>query len=157
MSRRKAIAVVLLGFAVAAAAQAGRTRVKAETQEIERISADELAGVLATRGGKPLVLQVGPARLFRLGHIRGAEYAGPASETAGIEALRKRVQPLPRTQAIVIYCGCCPWEHCPNIKPAYEELRQLGFRNVKALYLPNNFKFDWEDKGYPTEKAVASH
>jgi thiosulfate/3-mercaptopyruvate sulfurtransferase len=141
------IAVVLLSLTVAGAAQQGKP------QEMPRISPEDLAAVLRGSGAKPLVLQVGVARLFRYAHIRGSEYAGPASEPEGIEMLRKRVQALPRTASIVIYCGCCPWEHCPNVKPAYDELRKMGFRNVKALYLPNNFKFDWDDKGYPTAKG----
>jgi hypothetical protein len=28
----------------------------------------------------------------------------------------------------------------------------MGFKNVKALELPENLKTDWIDKGYPTEK-----
>jgi thiosulfate/3-mercaptopyruvate sulfurtransferase len=141
------IAVVLLSLTVAGAAQ------PAKPQEMPRISAEDLAAVLRGSGAKPLVLQVGVARLFRYAHIRGSEYAGPASEPEGIEMLRKRVQALPRTASIVIYCGCCPWEHCPNVHPAYDALRKMGFRNVKALYLQNNFKFDWDDKGYPTAKS----
>jgi hypothetical protein len=27
----------------------------------------------------------------------------------------------------------------------------MGFTNVKALYLANNFGADWADKGYPVE------
>ena len=149
------IAVVLLSLTVAGAAQPAKPRAQlSETQpEMPRISPDDLAAVLRGSGAKPLVLQVGVARLFRYAHIRGSEYAGPALEAAGVEMLRQRVQALPRTAAIVIYCGCCPWEHCPNVHPAYDELRKMGFRNVRALYLPNNFKFDWDDKGYPTAKG----
>ena len=120
--------------------------------EIPRISVADLAGALNGKDA-PLVLQVGMARLYRYAHIRGSEYAGPAAEPEGLAALRKRVQSLPKSASIVIYCGCCPWEHCPNIKPAYDELHKMGFTNVKALFLPNNFKSDWEDKGYPTEKG----
>jgi len=140
----------LLSVLVAAGAQTQATK---STTGLATIAPTDLVALLNGSGTKPLILQVGPARLFRYNHVRGAEYAGPASEPDGIAALRKRVQSLPKTAAIVIYCGCCPWEHCPNVKPAYEELRKLGFTNVKALYLPNNFKFDWEDKGYPTEKG----
>jgi len=140
----------LLTILVAAAAQAQESKPAAGLQTV---APADLVALMNGNGSKPLILQVGPARLFRYNHIRGAEYAGPASEPDGIVALRKRVQPLPKTTSIVVYCGCCPWEHCPNVKPAYEELRKLGFTNVKALYLPNNFKFDWEDKGYPTEKG----
>ena len=117
------------------------------------VSAADLATVLRGHGPKPLVLQVGPERLYRTAHIRGAEYAGMAAESAGMQKLRDRVQGLKRNAAIVIYCGCCPWEHCPNMRPAYEELRKMGFSNVKALYLPTNFKTDWDDRGYPTEKS----
>jgi hypothetical protein len=69
-----AIAVVLLSLTVAGAAQ------QAKPQEMPRISAEALAAVLRGSGAKPLVLQVGVARLFRYAHIRGSEYAGPASE-----------------------------------------------------------------------------
>lgn len=152
-----AIAMVLLSLTVAGATQQDKPQPRtqhSETQpEMPRISAEDLAAVLRGSGAKPLVLQIGVARLFRYAHIRGSEYAGPASEAAGIEMLRKRVQALPRAASIVIYCGCCPWEHCPNVHPAYDELRKMGFRNVKALYLPNNFKFDWDDKDYPTAKG----
>jgi len=67
--------------------------------------------------------------------------------------LRKRVKSLPHTQAIVLYCGCCPWSHCPNIRPAFKELSAMGFSNVKVLYVANNFGTDWVDKGYPTVKG----
>jgi thiosulfate/3-mercaptopyruvate sulfurtransferase len=136
-----------------AAAQNKPARQLEKQTEMPRVSPEELVATLNGNGAKPLVLQVGVARLFRYSHIRGAEYAGPASEASGIEMLRQRVQGLALTTAIVIYCGCCPWEHCPNVKPAYDELRRLGFRNVRALYLPSNFKFDWEDKGYPSAKG----
>lgn len=149
-SMRKTIfvTVLLLSSALIASAQ----RPMDPHPDVPRVSASDLVTALNGKN-KPLVLQVGVARLFRYAHVRGSEYAGPASEPDGIAALRKRVQSLPRNAPIVIYCGCCPWEHCPNVKPAYDELHTMGFTNVKALYLPNNFKFDWEDKGYPTEKG----
>ena len=67
--------------------------------------------------------------------------------------LKKFAAPLKKDQLIVIYCGCCPWNRCPNIGPAYKQLRDLGFTNVKALYLANNFGDDWVAKGYPTERG----
>ena len=39
--------------------------------------------------------------------------------------------------------------NCPNIGPAFAELEQMGFKNVKALYLEENFGADWVAKGYP--------
>jgi rhodanese-related sulfurtransferase len=56
---------------------------------------------------------------------------------------------------IVLYCGCCPWDHCPNIRPAYKALQAAGYKNVKALYLPKSFGEDWAAKGYPVEKGGA--
>jgi thiosulfate/3-mercaptopyruvate sulfurtransferase len=102
---------------------------------------------------KPLVLQTGSHVLFAEAHIAGAEYAGPGGTSAGIEVLRERVTGLNKDTLIVIYCGCCPWIRCPNIKPAYQQLQALGFTNVKALYLAQNFGTDWVDKGYPVAKG----
>ena len=101
----------------------------------------------------PLLIQVGSHVLYSQAHIPGSEYIGPASNPAGLEQLRKRVEPLPRTKSIVLYCGCCPWTHCPTVKPADDALHAMGFRNVKVLYLPNNFGADWVQKGYPTAKG----
>ena len=102
---------------------------------------------------KPLVLQTGSHVLYAEAHIPGSEYAGPTGTSAGIEALRARVAGLNKDTRIVIYCGCCPWSRCPNIKPAFQQLRSLGFTNVKALYLAQDFGTDWVDKGYPVAKG----
>jgi len=95
---------------------------------------------------------VGYRVLYLQAHVPHSEYIGTASEPEGIEHLRKWVQDVPRTQHILLYCGCCPWSKCPNIHPAYE-LRGLGFRNVKLLFIANNFGKDWVDKGYPVAKG----
>jgi hypothetical protein len=52
---------------------------------------------------------------------------------------------------VVVYCGCCPWDRCPNVKPAVDLLNQMGFAKVKVLYLETGFKVDWLDKGYAAE------
>ncbi len=102
---------------------------------------------------KPLVLQVGSHVLFAEAHIPGAEYAGPGSRTEGLQALQQRVSSLARSTPIVLYCGCCPWDRCPNVQPAFARLKQMGFTNVKVLYLANNFGADWVNKGYPVEQG----
>jgi thiosulfate/3-mercaptopyruvate sulfurtransferase len=112
----------------------------------------ELVQMLNT-SAKPLVLQIGSHVLYAEAHIPGSEYAGPTGTSTGIEALRARVTGLNKDTLIVIYCGCCPWVRCPNIKPAYQQLRSLGFTNVRALYLVDNFGTDWVDKGYPVVKG----
>jgi thiosulfate/3-mercaptopyruvate sulfurtransferase len=102
---------------------------------------------------QPVVFQVGSFVMFQQAHIPNAGFAGPGSQASGIMLLKKFAAPLKKNQLIVIYCGCCPWNRCPNIGPAYKELRDLGFTNVKALYLASNFGDDWVAKGYSTERG----
>jgi thiosulfate/3-mercaptopyruvate sulfurtransferase len=117
------------------------------------MSPEELVKVLPTaKGKKAIIIQVGFRNLYAQAHIPGSEYLGPASKPEGLEQLRKRVQSLPRDQFIVLYCGCCPWSHCPNIKPAYEALHAMGFTNLKVLHIADNFGTDWVNKGYPTTR-----
>jgi thiosulfate/3-mercaptopyruvate sulfurtransferase len=117
------------------------------------IPPQELAGSLrSTTGEKPLIIQVGFHVLYVQAHIPGSEYIGPGNSAEGIQQLRKRVESLPRTQSIIIYCGCCPWSVCPNLNPAYKELRLMGFKSVKVLYIAQDFGKDWVEKGFPVEK-----
>jgi thiosulfate/3-mercaptopyruvate sulfurtransferase len=102
---------------------------------------------------RPLLIQVGFRTLYEQAHIPGSEYVGPTSEPQGLQELHKRVQALPRNRYIVLYCGCCPWSHCPNVRPAYKELRDMGFSNVKVLYIASNFGADWVNKGYPVTRG----
>jgi hypothetical protein len=109
----------------------------------------ELVPTLASAQDRPLILQVGVHVLYAQAHIPGSEYIGAAGTAAGLEALRKRVATTPKARFIVLYCGCCPWENCPNIRPAFNQLHALGFTHVQALRLAENFGADWVDKGYP--------
>jgi thiosulfate/3-mercaptopyruvate sulfurtransferase len=118
------------------------------------ITTDRLAALLKSgKSPKPLLLQVGSHMLYLQAHIPGSEYIAAASYPGGVDKLRARVQSLPRNKFIVLYCGCCPWNHCPNVKPADDALRQMGFTNVKVLYIPDNFGADWVNKGYPTAQG----
>jgi thiosulfate/3-mercaptopyruvate sulfurtransferase len=120
----------------------------------ELISPDELVKILqASKSEKPLMIQVGSHVLYSQAHIPGSEYIGPASSESGLTQLRKRVEGLPRNTLVLIYCGCCPWSHCPNVKPADDALHAMGFTRVKVLYIGNNFGTDWVDKGYPVAKG----
>ena len=99
------------------------------------------------------MLQIGIVHLYKLGHTPGSKFAGPASSADGLEALKKEVQGLDRNNQLIYYCGCCPWGDCPNIRPAYKALRELGFKKIRVLYLPTNFTQDWAMKGFPVEKS----
>ena len=143
--------VLLLSF-VSAAAQTAQSALPPGSPQL--ISAEELFKTLqAPKGNKPVILDVGPSILYMQAHIPGAEYIGAGSSPQGLTSLRTRVKALSHDASIVLYCGCCPWEHCPNVAPAYSELQKLGFKNVKVLYIANNFGSDWVDKGYPTVKG----
>lgn len=114
----------------------------------------ELVSLLkSTTGPKPLLIQVGFRVLYVQAHIPGSEYIGPASSPDAVRRLHKRVEALPRTQPIVLYCGCCPWDECPNMRPAFRELGSMGFNDVKLLYIAHNFGEDWVGKNYPVAKG----
>jgi rhodanese-related sulfurtransferase len=118
------------------------------------VQAEDLAAELRSDAApKPLVLQVGFRTLYVQAHIPGAEYVGAAGDDQGLRALRDRSAKLPKDTAIVLYCGCCPWSHCPNIAAAFAALRGLGFAKVSVLYIPNDFGTDWVDKGFPVAKG----
>jgi len=125
----------------------------ADSTNMQTLTPEELVQALAAKSAKPLLLDVGPHMLFLQAHIPGSEYMGAGNTPEGIQHLRERVQKLPKKTAIVLYCGCCPWSHCPNVNPAYDALQQMGFTNVKVLYIANNFGADWVDKGYPVAKG----
>ena len=118
------------------------------------INPDELVKILqSAKSERPLMIQVGSHVLYTQAHIPNSEYIGPASSETGLQSLRKRVERLPRNKFIVLYCGCCPWSHCPNVKPADDALRAMGFTNVKVLHIANNFGSDWVEKGYPVSRG----
>ena len=118
------------------------------------IQPEALARTLKTaQKEKPVILHVGSRLMYSQAHIPGSEYAGPASQASGIQSLEDTVATLPKNRHIILYCGCCPWNRCPNVGPAYKRLHELGFTNVSVLYLANNFGDDWVNKGYPAVKG----
>ncbi|HZS53823.1 MAG TPA: rhodanese-like domain-containing protein [Bryobacteraceae bacterium] len=86
--------------------------------------------------------------LYRQRHIAGAILAGPTSKPEGLTALNSALESLKKTDLVVLYCGCCPMERCPNIRPAYLTTKKLEFKNVRVLNLATNFHTDWTAKGY---------
>lgn len=115
----------------------------------------ELAGLLSkSNRPRPTLIYVGYHPLFIGAHIQGAIFAGPDSKPEGIEQLKAVVRNIPRKHPIVIYCGCCPFDKCPNVRPAYQTLRQLGFDSVRVLEIPTNLHTDWVKLNYPTTKGA---
>ncbi len=99
------------------------------------------------------LLHVGFPALFHGTHIPGSVFAGPGGKPEGIALLMKTVAQTPKNANIVIYCGCCPWDRCPNVRPAFSALKEKGYTNVKVLVIPENLHTDWVEKGYPVEKG----
>ena len=144
--RSACILLALVVFAISARWSASA----ADSTNLQTVTPEELLHTLqSSHGTKPLLFHVGPHMLYQQAHIPNSEYLGQGSTPEGLQNLRKRVASLSKKTAIVLYCGCCPWSHCPNVNPAYDALMQLGFTNVKVLYIPNNFGADWVYKGYP--------
>jgi thiosulfate/3-mercaptopyruvate sulfurtransferase len=117
----------------------------------------ELAALLShPTGAKPIILQVGFQVLYKSKHIPGAIYAGPASTPEGRQALKNVARKIPRNADIYIYCGCCPIEKCPNIRPAFWALQAMGFTHLHVVMLPTSFGKDWVAHGYPVAGESAS-
>lgn len=112
----------------------------------------ELVHLLNSPDPQPLILQVGSRIFFDEAHIKGAQFGGPGSQPAGLKLLEDTVGSLPKDRFIVLYCGCCPWNRCPNVGPAFKRLHDLGFTKVKVLYIAANFGDDWVAKGYPLDR-----
>ena len=116
----------------------------------------DLAAQLQAKSSKAALIHVGFAVMYRGKHIPQSVYAGPARTPEGIEALKKAVAGMPKDREIVVYCGCCPMDMCPNVKPAVAALREAGFTHVKVLDLATNFATDWIGHGYPIEEGEAA-
>lgn len=103
----------------------------------------------AAAGDTPVVLFTGPAFLFRQGHIPGAVLIGPPTPGEGLENLSRWAASADKASRVVLYCGCCPLNVCPNVRPAYKALKDLGFTHVRVLLLERSFAADWAHAGGP--------
>jgi len=101
----------------------------------------------------PTIVFVGFNRLYTSGHIKGAQNHGMAGNEAGLQELKAWASSLPRSAKLVIYCGCCPMDRCPNLRPAFAALHDLGFTKLRVLLLPTDFALDWAGRGYPYDKG----
>jgi thiosulfate/3-mercaptopyruvate sulfurtransferase len=118
-------------------------------------AADLVRELGSSKGGSaPAIVYVGFRTLFEGGHVPRASFQGTASKEAGLRELKKWAGALPRSTNLVIYCGCCPFDRCPNIRPAYSAVRDLGFTHIRVLVLPTSFAADWVEKGYLIEKGL---
>lgn len=111
------------------------------------MSTTELSTKLKTNAkDKPLVFNVGPMQ-----NIKTAVAVGAATNITFASKMKETLAMENKTKAIVVYCGCCSYSTCPNIKPAYDALVEMGYKNTKVLELPVGLNPDWISKGFPME------
>ena len=133
--------LVLMGFTEIATAQ-----VFAEPWTAKQLMETQTLARKITQNQNLAIISVGPDAV-----IKNSFAAKPASEPENIQNLKNYLQNISKDTEVVIYCGCCPFEKCPNIRPAFEMLKESGYKNAKLLNIPKNIKVDWIDKGYPTK------
>ncbi len=109
------------------------------------LSPSDLAKTIGSpKATQPVIFSVGMEPI-----IKGSVDIGPTMMSENLDKLKQRLAKMPKNTGIVVYCGCCPFANCPNIRPAMQLLREMKFTNYKLLNIPQNIKVDWIDKGYP--------
>ncbi len=93
---------------------------------------------------QPIIFSIGMDAI-----VKGSVDIGPVMMKENLNLLKQKLEKLPKNSQIVVYCGCCPFSRCPNVRPAMDLLKSMQFSNYKLLNLPQNVKVDWIDKGYP--------
>ncbi|MEO9004606.1 MAG: rhodanese-like domain-containing protein [Ginsengibacter sp.] len=106
-----------------------------------------LAKTIESNENLPLIYCIGPGVI-----IPHSINIGMTEDKTNIEKFEAAISKVPRDANIVIYCGCCPFAKCPNVRPAIASLKQMKFTNYHLLNLPTNIKTDWISKGYPQVK-----
>ena len=150
--KRLAITLCVICYAVLTNAQVTPYKQPTLAPEIwtesDLMQPAELASVINDpHAAKPLIYNIGVTE-----NIEGAIKLGAASEKGNLKLLRNALSKVPVSATVVVYCGCCPFAKCPNIRPAFTMLKDMGFINAKLLNLSTNLKTDWINKGYPLAK-----
>jgi len=110
------------------------------------IEPSELAATIKSSKDIPVIFSIGPGAI-----VPHSKDIGMIREEENMKKFKEQLTDLPKDTEIVVYCGCCPYEHCPNVRPAIQLLKDMKFTNYKLLDLPHNIKVDWINKGYPTQ------
>ncbi len=117
-------------------------------KDAQLMAPETLANIINDTHATPiLIVNIGPAGL-----IQRATDIGPMSDPSNVESLKNLLSKTDKSTAVVVYCGCCPFKNCPNIRPAFEMLKFYKFSKPYLLNLPHNLKVDWIDKGFPMSK-----
>lgn len=110
-------------------------------------TADLAEKINTNAADKPIVFNVGPME-----NIKTAIFVGRATSATFVDQMKRELNMVPKTRTVVVYCGCCSFASCPNLKPAYDALITMGYKNAKVLEIPEGIKPDWVAKKYPMEE-----
>lgn len=143
---KKSTILLLVGLILFSAFSISLISKQTEPWKKEQLLAPNILADMIARNDStlPLIISIGPA-----GPIKGSLEIGPASEDENIVKLKQLLAKQPKNRHIVIYCGCCPFKNCPNVRPAFSLLNEMQFTRHQLLDLSTNLKTDWLDKGYP--------
>lgn len=140
--------ILLLLFISIAATQLACSQAKPENWTADQLEQPaDLAQRINDNKNVPVIINVGPGAI-----IPHSIDAGMAGEAEGKAKLKSILSKLDKNSDIVVYCGCCPFDHCPNVRPAIAMLKENKFTNYHLLNLPQNIRVNWIAKGYPVNK-----
>jgi rhodanese-related sulfurtransferase len=106
---------------------------------------EQLSQAMQSKKPLPVIYSVGPGAV-----IPHSVDIGSVKDKENLNEFKNQLSKLPKDASIVVYCGCCPFDHCPNVRPAVAVLKEMKFKNYKLLNLEHNIKADWLDKGFPS-------
>jgi thiosulfate/3-mercaptopyruvate sulfurtransferase len=152
------LAILAADHAAASGSSAAQTPGSSEPWSAAEVIPPEQLALTLTRPAalRPLVVCVGFSTLYQSAHVPGAIFQGPGRDPIALKDLEAAAQAWPHDHEIVLYCGCCPFQQCPNVRPAFSALKHMGFRRLRVLYLPQDFAHDWVARGLPVEKTSAT-
>ena len=145
----KARSTILILFALLATlsscSQGSTTGQQEPWSQAQLLAPADLAKTLNDqKAPQPYIYCIGPQAV-----IKNSIDIGPTMNKSNLDKLKAQLEKLPKDANVVIYCGCCPFSRCPNVRPAFKLLNDMQFKNQKLLNLSNNVKTDWIDHGYP--------
>ena len=110
------------------------------------IEPSDLNKIISSQNQLPHIISVGPGQV-----ISGSIGIGECRYDRNLTNFENHLSSFSKDSEIIIYCGCCPFKDCPNIRPAFSLLNSLGYKNHKLLNIRNNIKTDWIDMNYLTD------
>jgi thiosulfate/3-mercaptopyruvate sulfurtransferase len=142
--KKKIYLFVALGIVLLSVTAFNKKQTEPWTPE-QLMQPEKLAAIINdSTSVKPLIISIGPVNL-----IKGAIKTGDAKEKENLKVLKDLLSKEDKKRMVIIYCGCCPFKDCPNIRPAFSLLTNMKFTNHKLFNLPHNLKVDWINHGYP--------